>query len=62
MQKVNDPTKLELVWSETTNPYLLEIMQGEENVTIGKWILSQKFSVPSMDQVLMQLFEGGFYN
>ena len=62
MQKVNDPTKLELVWSETTNPYLLEIMQGEDNVTISKFILSQKFSVPSMDQVLMQLFEGGFYN
>ncbi|MBQ5679142.1 MAG: hypothetical protein IIV44_04365 [Rikenellaceae bacterium] len=60
MQEVNDPTKLELVWSETTNPYLLVIMQEEDNVSIMKYTLSQKHSAPSTEQVLMQLLGGGF--
>lgn len=59
MQEVNDPTKLELVWSETTNPYLLVIMQEEDNVSIMKYTLSQKHSAPSTEQVLMQLLGGG---
>lgn len=59
MQEVNAPTKLELVWSEITNPYLLVIQPEEGKVTIMKFNLSQKHKAASMEEVLMHLLGGG---
>lgn len=55
MDIVDRSYKSELVWPEYGSPYLLEIHQNEDNVSIVKMNLSQKPVATSPEEAMLQM-------
>lgn len=63
MEPMEGADKMELVWPEKGDPYLLQITPGEDKVSICKMKLSRKPVATSGEEALLQLLNslGGNY-